>query len=63
MVMFMKTVKYVIKSLIFGVLFLLIFNLIGQFINIKLPVSILSVVVLGFFRLPGLIILLIFLIL
>ncbi|HIT43737.1 TPA: pro-sigmaK processing inhibitor BofA family protein [Candidatus Avacholeplasma faecigallinarum] len=59
----MKTVKYIIKSLIFGVLFLLIINLIGQFFNFRLPFSILSILLLGFLRIPGLIILLIFLIL
>lgn len=61
--MFVKTVKYIVKSVLFGVLFLLIINLIGQFFNFKLPFSVLSIILLGFFRLPGFIILLLFLIL
>lgn len=59
----MKIVKYIAKSLFIGVVAILVFNLIGQFFNIKLPFSILSVLLVGFFRIPGLIILLIYLIL
>ncbi|MBE6136803.1 MAG: sigmaK-factor processing regulatory BofA [Erysipelotrichaceae bacterium] len=62
MVIFMKIIKYVFKSILFGVLTLLIINLIGQFFNLKLPFSILSILLVGFFRLPGLIALLIFII-
>lgn len=58
----MKIVKYVAKSILFGILALLIINLIGQFFNFKLPISILSIILIGFFRLPGLIALLIFII-
>jgi len=58
----MKIIKYVFKSILFGVLTLLIINLIGQFFNLKLPFSILSILLVGFFRLPGLIALLIFII-
>jgi len=62
MVIFMKVVKYIAKSILFGILSLLIINIIGQFFNIRLPISILSIILIGFFRLPGLIALLIFVI-
>ena len=58
----MKVVKYIAKSILFGILSLLIINIIGQFFNIRLPISILSIILIGFFRLPGLIALLIFVI-
>lgn len=59
----MKIVKFIAKSILIGVVSILLFNLIGQFFNIKLPLSILSIILIGFFRLPGFLILLIYLIL
>lgn len=50
-----KTIKYIIKSLLIGIFGLLIFNLLGQFINIYIPFSILFIFLIGFLRLPGLI--------
>lgn len=58
-----KALKYIGKSIIIGVLSILLFNLIGQFFNFRLPFNILSISLIGFLRLPGLLILLIFLIL
>jgi hypothetical protein len=58
-----KTIKYVIKSIVIGVTTIILFNLIGQFVGLSIPFNILSVVLIGFFRLPGFIVLLIFLIL
>lgn len=58
-----KTIKYIIKSIIIGVTTIILFNLVGQFIGLSIPFNILSIVLIGFFRLPGFIVLLIFLIL
>lgn len=58
-----KVLKYVVKSVIIGVVSVLLFNLIGQFFQISLPFNLLSIGLIGFFRLPGLIVLLIVLIL
>ena len=58
-----KTIKYVIKSIVIGITTIILFNLIGQFVGLSIPFNILSVVLIGFFRLPGFIVLLIFLIL
>ena len=58
-----KTIKYIIKSIVIGVATIILFNLIGQFVGLSIPFNILSVVLIGFFRLPGFIVLLIFLIL
>lgn len=59
----LKVIKYVVKSIIIGVAGVLLFNLIGQFFNLTLPFNLLSVILVGFFRLPGFIVLLIVLIL
>lgn len=59
----LKAIKYVFKTIVIGVVSVLVFNLIGQFVNLSLPLNILSIVLIGFFRLPGFIVLLILLIL
>jgi len=59
----LKIIKYIVKSIIIGVLSIILINLVGQFINFKLPISILSIVLVGFLRLPGLLILLLYLVL
>lgn len=59
----LKAIKYVFKSIVIGVVSVLVFNLIGQFVNLSLPLNILSIVLIGFFRLLGFIVLLILLIL
>ena len=59
----MKVLKYILKSLLIGISSLLIMNIIGQFFNFNLPINILSILLVGFFHLPGLIVLLILLIL
>lgn len=59
----LKIIKYIVKSIIIGVLSIILINLVGQFINFKLPISILSIGLVGFLRLPGLLILLLYLVL
>ena len=57
-----EKIKYIIKSLLIGIFGILIFNLLGQFINIHIPFSILFILLIGFLRLPGLILSLLYLI-
>lgn len=59
----LKAIKYTIKSIVIGVVSVLVFNLIGQFFNLSLPLNLLSIILVGFFRVPGFIVLLILLIL
>ncbi len=58
-----KTLKYTIQSILIGVVSVLLFNLVGQFIHISIPFNLLSIGLIGFFRLPGFIVLLIVLLL
>jgi hypothetical protein len=59
----LKAVKYLCKSILIGVVSILLFNLIGQFFNLQLPFNLLSICLIGFFHLPGFLVLLIILIL
>lgn len=59
----LKTIKYFLKSILLGIACVLVFNLIGQFFNLTIPFNPLSIILIGFFRLPGFIVLLIILIL
>lgn len=57
-----KKIRYIIESIIIGVFGILFFNLIGQFLNIHIPFNILFIFLIGFLRLPGLILSLLYLI-
>lgn len=57
-----KNIRYIIESIIIGVFGILLFNLIGQFLNIHIPFNILFIFLIGFLRLPGLILSLLYLI-
>lgn len=59
----LKAIKYIAKSVCIGIVVILVFNLIGQFFHIQLPFNLLSIVMVGFFHLPGFLVLLIILIL
>lgn len=55
----MKYVKWAIKSLLFGVVFLFLFNLIGRYINLNIPFNVWSLLIVGTLRIPGAVILII----
>ena len=57
-----KKIRYIIESIIIGVFGILLFNLIGQFLNIHIPFNILFIFLIGCLRLPGLILSLLYLI-
>ncbi|HIT50110.1 MAG TPA: pro-sigmaK processing inhibitor BofA family protein [Candidatus Pelethenecus faecipullorum] len=59
----LKAIRYVVKSVLIGVTVVLVFNLVGQFFNLMLPFNLLSIALIGFFHLPGFLVLLIVLIL
>ena len=54
MVIFIKKLIWVVKSLIFGVLIILLFNYIGQSFNMNVPLNIYTIIFIGFLRVPGL---------
>lgn len=56
----MKYIKWALKSLALGLLFIFITNIIGVYININIPINLWTVLIVSIFRIPGVIILIIF---
>ncbi|MBP3504202.1 MAG: pro-sigmaK processing inhibitor BofA family protein [Bacilli bacterium] len=52
---FFKMVKWIIESILLGLGILFIFNLIGVYINVNIPINIFTVLIVGFLRIPGLV--------
>ena len=48
-------VKWIIESVLLGLGILFIFNLIGVYINVNIPINIFTVLIVGFLRIPGLV--------
>ena len=57
----MKYLKWIIKSLLFGVITLLVFNFIGVYVNLNIPINIYTILVISVLRIPGLCMLIILL--
>ena len=58
----LKFIKFIIKSTIIGLVTLFLFNIIGVKLNLNIPINIYTIIVVGILRLPGLAMILIFLI-
>ena len=50
----MKYLKWIAKSLLFGVISLLVFNFLGVYVNLNIPVNIYTILIISVLRLPGL---------
>ena len=61
--MVISLLKDIFKSIIIGVVSIYVLNVLGQFVNFNIPINIFTILLIGFLRLPGLIILLIILLL
>jgi inhibitor of the pro-sigma K processing machinery len=55
--------KKIIRDLLIGIIGIIIINLLGQYINLHIPLNILTILLVGVFRVPGLILILLILIL
>lgn len=49
----MKFIKWVIKSIVFGLVLLFLVNVLGSKININIPINIYTILILAIFRFPG----------
>ncbi|GEM_PF-955417 len=54
-----KNIKWVLKNLLIGIISLYIINYLGVGLSIFIPINILTIIIAGFLRIPGIIILLI----
>jgi inhibitor of the pro-sigma K processing machinery len=57
---FLKTIKWIIESLLLGLGILFVFNLIGVHINVNIPINIFTILIVGFLRIPGLVAIIIY---
>ena len=60
MMKFLKTIKWIIESLLLGLGILFVFNLVGVYINVNIPINIFTILIVGFLRIPGLVALIIY---
>ncbi|MGM9899946.1 MAG: pro-sigmaK processing inhibitor BofA family protein [Bacilli bacterium] len=51
---FLNIFKWILKSFLFGIVTLFIFNFIGSYINLNIPVNIITIFIIGILRIPGL---------
>lgn len=56
----MRIVKWFIKSLVICLVLLFVFNVIGTYVNLNIPINIWTILITFFLRLPGIIVLTIF---
>ncbi|HHU23750.1 MAG: pro-sigmaK processing inhibitor BofA family protein [Bacilli bacterium] len=56
----LKFLKWLIKSLVFSIVTIFVFNLIGVYINANIPVNIWTILIIGILRIPGLVMILIY---
>ena len=56
----MKYIKWVIKSLILAIVLLFAVNVCGRYININIPINVYTLFIAGVFKVPGIIVLIIF---
>jgi len=55
----LKNIKWVIKNILIGLVLLYVVNFLGVEVNMFIPINIITILIVGFLRIPGLIILLI----
>jgi len=56
----MKYLKWILKSIVLSLLFIFITNIIGVYINVNIPLNIWTILIVAVFRIPGIIVLIIF---
>ena len=49
----MKVLNWFIKSLLFGVIFLFVFNIIGRYVNLNIPINIYTLLIVSTLKIPG----------
>jgi inhibitor of the pro-sigma K processing machinery len=55
----LKNIKWALKNLIIGLVLIYVVNFFGVDFNINIPINIITILVVGFLRIPGLITLLV----
>jgi len=55
----LKNLKWILKNVLIGIVVLYVVNFLGIDLNIFIPINIITIIIVGFLRIPGLVILLI----
>ncbi|HEY8363982.1 MAG TPA: pro-sigmaK processing inhibitor BofA family protein [Haloplasmataceae bacterium] len=55
----LRNIKWILKNILIGIIVLYIVNFFGVDLHIFIPINIITIIIVGFLRIPGLIILLI----
>jgi len=55
----LKNIKWILKNVLIGIVVLYVVNFLGIDLNIFIPINIITIIIVGFLRIPGLVILLI----
>ena len=56
----MKIIKWITKSLLFGIVFIFIFNIIGRYFNLNIPINIYTLIIVSTLKVPGVCLVLIY---
>ncbi len=48
-----QAIKWIIKTLLIGSIVIFIFNFIGSYLNLNIPVNLLTILIIGALRIPG----------
>ena len=57
---FLKAIKWSVESILLGLGILFVFNLIGVYINVNIPINVYTLFIAGVFKVPGISVLIIF---
>lgn len=58
----LKFIKWTIKTIVIGLASIFVFNIIGTYFSLNIPVNIYTILIVGALRIPGIAMILIFLI-
>ena len=47
--------KWSLKSFLFGIIILFLFNFIGSYFNLNIPINVFTLLIIGVLRIPGLV--------
>lgn len=56
----MKVFKWIFKSLLFGIIFLFVFNIIGRYFNLNIPINIYTLLIVSTLKIPGVCLILVY---
>lgn len=50
----LDVLKWLVKSILFGIVTIFLFNVIGVYFNLNIPVNVFTILIIGALRIPGL---------